>query len=50
MEVYITVYRHREGTIYVQLNKTEEGQQRFIENLNTNIFYIECIGCEKVDD
>lgn len=50
MEVYVTIYRHREGTIYVQLNATEEGQLAFIQNLNKNIFVIESIALENVDD
>lgn len=49
-EVYVTIYRHREGTIYVQLNATEEGQLAFIQNLNKDLFVVESIALEKVDD
>lgn len=50
MEVYVTIYRHREGTQYVQLNATKEGQRKFIESLNKNIFWIEAVALEKVED
>ena len=49
-EVYVTIYRHREGTIYVQVNATEEGQLKFLQNLNRDIFWVEAVGLEKVDD
>lgn len=50
MEIYITIYRHIGGTQYVQLNKTQEGQQKFIEKLNKKLFNIESIACQEVDE
>lgn len=49
-EVYVTIYHHIHGTQYVQLNATEEGQLAFIENLNKDLFIVESIALEKVED
>lgn len=50
MEVYVTVYRHVHGTQYVQLNKTDEGQLKFIESLSRDLFVVESIGLQEVDE
>lgn len=50
METYVTTYHHVNGTPYVQLNKTEEGQVKFIESLSKDLFIIDSIGLIPVDE
>lgn len=50
MEVYVTIYRHIKGATYVQLNKTEEGQIKFIASLSKDLFVVDSIGLIPVED
>ena len=49
-EVYVTIYRHRNGTQYTQVNATKKGQEAFIENLNKDIFWIEAVSCNQIEE
>lgn len=51
--VYITIYQHKNGTIYVQLNKTIEGQSEFVAGLSKQLFNVLCMSYqnkEEIDD
>lgn len=51
MGIYITIYKYKNGDeIYVQLNKSEEGQITFIQNLSKRLVDILRVSYQKEID
>ena len=47
---FVTIYRHKKGGIWVELNKTAEGQEKFIKSLNKSIFKVEGVTYQEVEE